>query len=139
MKHTGITSGCATCHNGSTVALAKPAAHIPTTLPCENCHRSTVSFAGTKMNHTGITSGCVTCHNGITTVGKSAKHIPTNAACETCHTPAVPFASTVMKHTGITSGCASCHNGSTVALAKPAAHRLTTEHCERCPRSTVTI
>jgi ribosomal protein L44E len=92
MNHTGITTGCATCHNGSTSATAKPANHIFTSSPCETCHKSTSTFSGTKMNHTGIVSNCANCHNGMTYAGgitplaKPAKHISTNLGCESCHT-----------------------------------------------------
>ena len=69
MQHTGITGGCASCHDtgksftGVTVKT-KPANHIPTTAVCESCHAASnfASFAGTAMNHIGISSGCTTCH-----------------------------------------------------------------------------
>ena len=56
-------TGCATCHNGTT-ARGKPATHVPTTQPCETCHKSTTTFLGTTFTHTGIVTGCATCHNG---------------------------------------------------------------------------
>jgi hypothetical protein len=44
MNHTGIVSGCATCHNG-VFAIGKPrTGHPNTTAPCESCHRNTRSF-----------------------------------------------------------------------------------------------
>ena len=37
-NHAGITTGCASCHNG-TLAPGMPANHIPTSVPtCETCH-----------------------------------------------------------------------------------------------------
>ena len=69
----------------STKALGKPANHLPTSGACENCHRSTVSFAGTRMNHTGIVSNCASCHNGTFAPGKPSGHPRTSAPCESCH------------------------------------------------------
>ena len=42
----------------------KPATHIPTTAPCETCHKSTVTFAGARMDHSRVTAPCASCHNG---------------------------------------------------------------------------
>ncbi len=44
MQHTGISSGCATCHDtgkaftGVTNLKTKPTNHVPTTATCETCH-----------------------------------------------------------------------------------------------------
>ena len=137
MIHAGITGGCARCHNGVT-APDKPAGHIVTSAPCELCHKSTVTFAGARMNHVGISGGCATCHNGITALGKPAGHVVTNAPCETCHKSTVTFAGAQMNHAGIAGNCASCHNGVT-ALGKPATHIPTSAPCETCHKSTVTF
>ncbi len=85
--HTGISSGCITCHGGPAGALTfynnftpKSAVlspvHIPTsTTPCEDCHSKTVftAFSGTSMTsaeHTSmfavIGSTCDACHNAVT-------------------------------------------------------------------------
>ncbi|HEX9139622.1 MAG TPA: cytochrome c3 family protein, partial [Steroidobacteraceae bacterium] len=85
--HTGITSGCITCHGGPAGALTfynnftpKSAVlspvHIPTsTTPCEDCHTATVftAFSGTTMSsakHTSmftvIGKSCDACHNAVT-------------------------------------------------------------------------
>jgi hypothetical protein len=37
MNHTGISTGCATCHNG-VYAEGKPNDHPKTSSPCESCH-----------------------------------------------------------------------------------------------------
>ncbi len=75
MNHTGITSGCTTCHEtgktfqGVTIVTRPTAAqdkNHPTTGDCVTCHTSTASF----------TTG---------TAGMPANHIPTSAACATCH------------------------------------------------------
>ena len=111
--HTGITGGCATCHNG-TSALGKPATHIPTTLGCETCHKSTTAFGpGTPMNHTGIVTGCATCHSGgyAGVMAKPATHFPTATACETCHKSTTIFSGTRMVHSGVVApgSCNTCH------------------------------
>ena len=49
-SHAGLTSRCAACHNG-VAAPGKPSNHVVTNAPCENCHKSTVTFAGARMNH----------------------------------------------------------------------------------------
>ncbi len=86
--HTGITSGCITCHGAPNAAapvfypsytprdaILSPV-HIPTSsTPCEDCHSTTVftSFSGTTMTsarHTSmftvIGSTCDACHNAVT-------------------------------------------------------------------------
>ena len=114
MNHTGITGHCASCHNGRT-AIGKPTTHIVTTAACETCHKSTVTFAGARMDHTGITASCASCHNGATATGKSAKHFVTTQPCETCHrtagwTPVVfRHASPTYPDHGTRLTCTSCH------------------------------
>ena len=86
--HTGISSGCITCHGAPNAAapvfynnytpkdsLLSPV-HIPTaSTPCEDCHSSSVftAFSGTTMTsakHTAmfgyISKTCDTCHNRVT-------------------------------------------------------------------------
>jgi hypothetical protein len=86
--HTGITSGCITCHGAPSATppvfypnyTPKPAVlspvHIPTgSTPCEDCHSNTVftAFSGTTMSaskHTAmftyIGGTCDACHNRVT-------------------------------------------------------------------------
>jgi hypothetical protein len=131
----GITSGCAACHNGI-AALGKPPNHIVTNAPCENCHKSTVTFAGAQMNHTGIIANCASCHNGTMAEGKPRNHIVTNAPCETCHKSTVTFAGAQVDHSRLTAPCASCHNG-TMAEGKPPTHFATTLPCDACHRTAI--
>jgi hypothetical protein len=126
MNHTGITSGCATCHAAGSsfaniVPKTPPANHIPTSQPCEACHAATnfTTFAGTQMNHAGITGNCATCHAagksffGVTMKTPPATHIPfAGAACEACHAPTnyASFAGTPMNHNAVAGmKCVSCH------------------------------
>lgn len=113
--HTGITTGCVSCHGGATAgAMSKPSGHIPTGLGCEVCHRSTVAFGpGTPMNHLGIASGCATCHGGTYAgvMAKPTNHVPTTAGCESCHKNTTAFSAWTMNYTGIVNGCVTCHGG----------------------------
>jgi hypothetical protein len=135
MGHPSVTSGCASCHNGS-AAPGKAPNHIATNAPCETCHRSTVTFVGARMNHAGVTANCASCHNGMATTGKPANHLATSAPCETCHRSTVTFAGARVDHSRITAPCASCHNGGT-AMGKPANHLVTSAPCDTCHKSTV--
>jgi len=132
MVHTGILSGCATCHNGQVFAgvtpKAKPSNHIPTTQACELCHSASkfTDFSGTGMVHTGIVSGCSTCHNGqvfygVTPVSKPGNHLPTTGACENCHSASkfTSFSGATMNHLGITNNCTNCHSGQVFAGVTP--------------------
>ena len=118
--HTGITSGCITCHGSPAGALTfynnftpKSAVlspvHIPTaSTPCEDCHSTTVftAFSGTTM-----TSAKHTLMFGI--IGNT---------CDACHnrvTPALNFYGVSNLQTRptdhnsgnkATSDCSSCHN-----------------------------
>ncbi len=128
MSHTGIFSGCATCHGFNNVGIAfsgvtpKPQTISPThtaagNTPCESCHSSTTSFA-------------------IATGGtKPANHLPTTATCSLCHNGANYYPG-IMNHTGIASGCATCHNGQVFAgvtpVSKPVNHLPTAAACETC-------
>ena len=92
MNHTGIVSGCATCHSGGYAGVvSKPANHFPTTTACETCHKSTTTFSGTRMVHSGVvvTGSCATCHErgmnwagGIVT--RPNDHNGTKAAPNSC-------------------------------------------------------
>ena len=164
MNHTGITSGCTTCHaSGSSFAnvvpVAPPATHVPTSQPCELCHSATkfTNFSGGTMNHAGITSGCANCHAagksffGVTIVTPPATHIPIGgAACETCHAAAkfTNFSGTAMNHTPVASTtCATCHAsgksffGVTIVTLPTTGHipNPTSLDCKGCHTSTTSF
>ena len=136
-SHPITSSGCATCHNGRT-AVGKPSNHLTTSAPCENCHRSTITFAGARVDHQTITAACSTCHTGTRAVGKPPQHIATTASCDTCHKSRHTFAGARLDHRSITAPCATCHNG-TAAVGKPPRHVATTAPCETCHKSTNTF
>ena len=114
MNHTGIIANCASCHNGTT-ATGKSARHIVANSPCETCHKSTVTFAGARLDHSRITAPCASCHNGTMATGKSPKHFLTTLPCETCHRTMI-WTPVNYRHTspryvnhGATISCSSCH------------------------------
>ncbi len=83
--HSGIAAGtCTTCHIGSYASMdVKPAAHIPTTFACDQCHRTSAWLPVIKpYSHTGVAANtCTTCHTlpytSITVL--PSNHIPTTA------------------------------------------------------------
>jgi hypothetical protein len=117
MKHTGIVSGCANCHNGQVFAgvtpKSKPSNHIPyaanltggASMACEFCHKPTVFTAFTALvssttMHNGTQGNgsgwCKTCHAsgtsylGVTGDKKSVTHqssTATDCSQSSCHRP----------------------------------------------------
>lgn len=84
MDHSGITTSCYTCHNGS-IAPGKPANHIQSLNTCESCHRSTANWGSVSVEHGAVTGSCVVCHNGVIAPGKPSDHPVTSNNCEECH------------------------------------------------------
>jgi hypothetical protein len=126
-NHAGFLSGCATCHNGVSATGKRPN-HIATNAPCETCHKSTVTFAGARVDHASLHGTCISCHNGATAEGKPPRHLLTTAPCDACHrttfwTP-VTYHHTSLAYVNHGPGlsCDSCHigNGATVAWKFPA-------------------
>jgi len=135
-KHFGISSDCASCHNGQSMGVvSKNANHIPTLLPCENCHTNTTTFTIARMDHAGITSGCASCHNGSKAKGKSSTHIATGTAdCGLCHT-IFTFLGAKYDHSTVVAGtCDTCHLGQFAGVvSKPAIHITTGgAKCDAC-------
>jgi hypothetical protein len=83
--HSGIDSGCVTCHNGQ-AATGKPPNHLPTTDFCEDCHRVDTFSLVTAFDHLQALGACSGCHDGVSVTGKPPDHIPTTAECDGCHT-----------------------------------------------------
>ena len=102
--HVGISAGCITCHGAAAGPFANivpkqpptgSPAHIPTgSEACEDCHKSTASFAGTAMVHTAtVTAGlCDACHEaGMSWYGVSivtrpgGSHPKAPQDCKGCH------------------------------------------------------
>jgi len=134
----GTPRECAICHSPSRgiASTAKPANHIPTTLPCEQCHAATATWAGARFSHTGVAPGtCGTCHNSRIASGKPANHVATSAPCDSCHRTTAWVPARGFDHTGVTPGtCGTCHNG-TRATGKGSRHIPTTAACDQCHRT----
>jgi hypothetical protein len=134
---------CSTCHNGST-ATGKPATHIPTAAPCEQCHAlpppsgTATSFMGATFhtiaaNNAAAAGICQTCHNGayttyasgngLTPQAQSVPHIPATGSCDACHTSSntagyTTFLGANYTHAGVVAGsCSNCHNGSYLGVS----------------------
>jgi hypothetical protein len=148
-----VTGDCTACHGalgklGITSADIKNATtHVPTTLGCSTCHKSTSSFIGALVHaNTTITTGCATCHTGAF-AGADGKnpttHIPTSLTCETCHKSTASFIGALFhKNVTVTTGCATCHSGAysgAGADGKPANHVVTSQPCETCHKSTTSF
>ena len=131
----GTPTQCAQCHSpgGRVVSTFKPANHLPTTVNCSSCHRTT-SWTPAFFTHNGVAPGtCSKCHNRSTAEGKPSTHIPTTMSCDSCHRT-VGWTGAAFKHTGVVPGtCATCHNG-VQARGKSSGHLLTTASCDSCHR-----
>ena len=129
----GTPTQCMQCHSpgGRVVSSFKPANHLPTTVNCNSCHRTT-NWKPAFFTHNGVAPGsCVKCHNNSIVQGKPATHIPTSMSCDNCHRP-VSWTSVSFRHIGVASGtCATCHNG-VQAPGKPATHIVTALSCDSC-------
>jgi len=131
----GTPRECSICHSpGSGIATTyKTTTHIPTTLPCEQCHRNSATWTGARFSHTGVGPGsCASCHNGRTATGKPNNHIATAESCDACHRTTAWIPANRFNHTGVAPGtCVTCHNGSR-APGKGTCHIQTTASCDQC-------
>jgi len=149
--HTGITSGCVACHDGS-IASGKSPNHMPTTpnnRDCVDCHVASLStftdFKGGIFTHdAGVNNNCATCHDGVIAMAKKIKHIPAQQECSQCHIDTtVPggFALTTFYtnlHPDLLTGCEGCHKSqffpdtNTPPVTKLATHLPTMQDCHFC-------
>ncbi len=131
----GTPTQCFQCHapGGRVISTFKPANHLPTTVNCSSCHRTT-NWKPAFFTHNGVAPGtCAKCHNNSTVQGKPTTHIPTSMACDSCHRT-VFWAGALFRHTGVAPGtCMTCHNG-VQARGKPSGHVATTASCDSCHR-----
>jgi hypothetical protein len=136
MNHTGITSGCASCHAAGMawygVTIKTPTglspAHVPYgTTACEICHSATTftSFSGTKVPHVAPFL--------MITGTQGSKTTTSNPTCKSCHGPSGQkwygvslSTATVGSHQGSTTSqdCVNCHTttnmgGSAAAARAP--------------------
>jgi hypothetical protein len=140
-SHSGITSGCASCHGATvttgtfagvlpkTIANLSPV-HVPTTAACESCHTNSIpstliplsgasgsmtTFAGGQFSHSGITSGCDSCH-GSNITGSSFYGIKNIVVLP----PVSPAGMSSHIPSANNSKCESCHLASTPSVLVPA-------------------
>ncbi|MDE2504482.1 MAG: hypothetical protein KGL18_16075, partial [Burkholderiales bacterium] len=158
--HTGITSGCADCHEASDVWMGMGAYPIaPSVLTAGASYTGFQVRPGTNAGTYTVADAahpsggdCSQCHVGTTAfsgVAKPANHIPTaaNAACNNCHTSAdyaaLPTLTNIHAWAPSTSAnCAQCHGSAAASFAIPAAnfsivglpanHLPTSSSCEVC-------
>lgn len=132
----GTPKNCDYCHRaGSRIAATvMPVRHIQTTEPCDNCHRSAITWAGARFSHVAVAPGtCQICHNGGTAMAKPTGHIATTSSCDQCHRT-VAWVPAGYNHVGVVPGtCTNCHGIS--ATGKPAGHVATTASCDQCHRT----
>jgi len=127
-SHSGVTSNCASCHNGA-LATGKSASHIRSNVLCQNCH-TTNAWLPARVDHQSLAGSCASCHNGALAPGVPTTHLPTAKDCGACHgTLAWGVAS--FSHTGQGGLCMSCHNGIATA-GKPIQHLVTLLDCASC-------
>ncbi|HYM35318.1 MAG TPA: hypothetical protein VET48_07970, partial [Steroidobacteraceae bacterium] len=154
MNHTGITSGCATCHGagltfaGMPPVKTLPSNHIPTgSIACETCHSPTnfTTFSGTSMNHAVVTAiACSTCHEaGKSFVGSPAvvtrpgpPHV-TGGECSQCHFSTTSFkGATNMPANHIpqpaSDACSLCHTNANDYSVYTMNHQGITSGCAQC-------
>jgi len=116
-----VTGSCETCHlsNPNTYAVTgKPstAIHTGVVSGCESCH-TTTSWFGARPNHAIAPivndANCARCHDGTSAPGKLSAHFPTTANCLTCHSPtASTWKPATWTHTEIPlPTCSTCHTG----------------------------
>jgi hypothetical protein len=115
-------------------ATPKPNNHVMTFEPCDQCHRSAITWAGARFSHISVAPGsCNTCHC-ITATCKPAKHIQTTATCDTCHRT-LAWIPARFNHADVAPGtCTSCHG--ITATGKPSRHPQTSAQCDDCHRTT---
>ncbi len=154
--HAGITTGCASCHDGK-IAKAKTPTHINSSATCESCHTVPVGtgpasfLPGIKpVDHSQVVGTCVSCHDGKQSIpsgnimgklqGPLANHLPTSDTCETCHNTSAFVKASKFDHSDTVvakATCLSCHNGTASITAGPLksksqTHIVSGTACETC-------
>ncbi|MDE2158649.1 MAG: hypothetical protein KGJ30_06985, partial [Burkholderiales bacterium] len=158
--HTGITSGCTSCHEGSDVWMGMGSYPIsPSTLSPGASYTGFQARPGASGGPYRVADAahpaggdCIQCHANtvaFTAADKPANHIPTaaTATCDNCHTSAdysvLPTLTNIHAYAPSTStNCAQCHGSAAASYAIPAAsfaivglpsnHLPTSASCEVC-------
>jgi hypothetical protein len=134
-SHLGVSPGsCVSCHSARGGASALPGGHLPTTLSCDACHRTT-AWTPVTYAHAGVGPGhCASCHAGPGTWAppKPAGHFVTMRSCDVCHHSTSAWEPVMYDHlspryrpqTGMVR-CIDCHTTNTemVVSAPARTHR----------------
>lgn len=144
-RFVGTPKRCAECHSPASriAAISKPAGHMQTNEPCEQCHRSAILWSGARFSHATVATGtCARCHDGNQASGKPGNHVVTTASCDTCHRtmawlPALAGGALPANHRPIPAGsaCTACHIGGNFAFTHP----NTTTGCVSCHNNSTAI
>ncbi len=159
--HSGITSGCNTCHEGGNVWMGMTAYPISPTVKTNGAQytgfhtrprAAATTFSVADAAHP-LTGDCSQCHSGtnyFSAQDKPANHIPyaTTAQCTSCHTTpgdysTMPTLANIHLYApSTTANCAQCHGAAAASFAIPANnffivglpsnHIPTSAPCERC-------
>lgn len=134
----GTPRDCATCHmpGNRMGATAKPDRHVPTTAPCESCHRTT-GWTPASYSHAGVAPGtCMSCHNGGMASGKPKGHVLTTSSCDSCHRTTAWYPAG-FNHMGVAPGtCRSCHGVTASGLPNGHIAISPSDSCDKCHRTT---
>jgi hypothetical protein len=146
MIHTGITSGCQTCHEKSYLWIGVNLYPIsPTTVTANASYRGfqtrpyttattyNVADAGHEATGMGVGTDCVHCHTSTTAftgVGKPDGHMPTapagSPACTACHSTAGDYRTSTLAST------AALHGTMSSAFVKYTTTTIGTKSCVNC-------
>jgi hypothetical protein len=130
----GTPTQCVQCHGGPGMRAAtyKPYNHVPTQLPCDQCHNQML-WSGARFDHTAVAPGsCLQCHNGSTAPGKPSGHPVTSEPCDACH-GTTSWLPAKFNHAGVAPGtCLTCHGVTAPGL--PSGHFVETVNrsCDAC-------
>ena len=158
--HTGVTGGCASCHEATYVWMGMTAYPIAPTVLTNGAQytgfQTRPRTAGGTFNIADAahpTAGdCSQCHSStafFSAQDKPTNHIPTSATatCNACHTSTdfsvMPTLANIHANAPSTTGnCAQCHGSAAASFAIPSAnfsvvglpsnHMPTTVSCEAC-------
>ncbi|MFO1271915.1 MAG: hypothetical protein U1F50_09595 [Rubrivivax sp.] len=158
--HSGVTGGCAACHEAGYVWLGvanypiaptvvSPGASYTGFQTRPRAAAGTYNVADAAHPTTGDCSSCHSSTTAFTASDKPANHIPTNAAatCDACHTTSdyavMPTIAAIHANApSTTTNCAQCHGAAAASFAIPAAgfsivglpsnHLPTSASCEVC-------
>ncbi len=139
--HTGIQSGCATCHGDGVVTgtyagitpknrIGLAPSHIASSQVCEDCHTSVPAvqipfsggtapntFAGGQFNHKGVSSGCDACHGASVSASSFYGVSATSLVVR-------PTTFATSGHLPTTASCESCHTAPSGLISVTLAHSV---------------